>query len=489
MLKENEILSKVLRSIEHYKGNIETFRSAVLRNDYTPAKSYFSRLFLWKTCLITNSLDPREWDAGLMLSRIFYHKLREEKDMRVQWHLLDEDNEFYLPQIASARGADHRSQPSPNHLQRIKNILNDPLASHVPEAESPSSSYQLDHDLLMSIIMDVQRLFPGEDFFHESSRAALKRKRQIVSTLYVWSKCNSSVGYKQGLHEIMGLIFINLHYELIEPSSTDVMAVNERQILNLYDEKFIEHDLFAIFNTFAVKSGVVQNFYSSESNLMSFINVFNMYLMKVDQLVHYNLVTKLRLESQLWIIRYLRLLLLRELGNSLEIPSLLWDKLAAIDTRDGTSTLPDTIAFLIVVLLIHIKTDLVPCDFPEALSLLLHYPILQKLKQYPNFIDIIFEDAFYLAKNRKSDFKLYEYGCKMNKRFNSDFNVKLGFTQSVNGSTSSLVENKSKSPSPAPLISSETRKKPSSKADKMAFEKYRLELRLKKRAQEVLHKK
>lgn len=98
MIQQNEIISKVLLSIEQYKGSIDAFRSSVLRNEYTPAKKYYSRLLLWKACVITETLTIRDWEQKLALSRVVYHKLRQEQEMSVQWHLLDEDNEFYLPQ-------------------------------------------------------------------------------------------------------------------------------------------------------------------------------------------------------------------------------------------------------------------------------------------------------------------------------------------------------------------------------------------------------
>ncbi|QEL61548.1 hypothetical protein CJJ09_003695 [Candidozyma auris] len=181
----------------------------------------------------------------------------------------------------------------------------------------------------------------------------------MVSILYVWAKCNPTIGYKQGMHEILGLMFLNIRKESVSLPQTNTVSADDRQILSLYDEKYLEHDLFTIFNRFFVTSGVVSQFFASEADLMASINVFNIYLMKVDQLIHYNLVTKLRLESQLWVIRYFRLMLLRELGNDLEVPSLLWDKLAAMDAHTGSDLVPDTIAFLVVVLLVHIKSELI----------------------------------------------------------------------------------------------------------------------------------
>lgn len=483
MIKQNEIISKVLLSIEQYKGSIDAFRSSVLRNEYTPAKKYYSRLLLWKACVITETLTIRDWEQKLALSRVVYHKLRQEQEMSVQWHLLDEDNEFYLPQTRSSKGP-RQTNPTLVHLHRIENVADDPLSQDAHSSLRLSTT-ELDLDLLMTLIMDVQRLFPGEKLFHDNSAKALDRKRQMVSILYVWAKCNPTIGYKQGMHEILGLMFLNMRKELVLLPQTNTVSADDRQILLLYDEKYLEHDLFTIFNRFFVTSGVVLQFFASEADLMASINVFNIYLMKVDQLIHYNLVTKLRLESQLWVIRYFRLMLLRELGNDLEVPSLLWDKLAAMDAHTGLDLVPDTIAFLVVVLLVHIKSELIVCDFSEALSLLLHYPIAAKLKQNPQFVDLIFQDALKLAEHKKDDMKLYEYGRKMNKKYNSKLRINLGYTLPASGIASPTTLSRSNSPSPAPAAS---KPPPDSKAEKMAFEKYRLEMRLKKRAQEMMSK-
>lgn len=484
MLKENDTIQKVLVTIEQYKGNITGFKNAVLHNEYTSKRKTFTRLLVWKCCLITESLNLQAWETSLKTSRVIYHKLRQSQEMTVPWWKLDSDSEFFQSR--------HQEKPAKlsklQRLVRVQNVQHDPLASksRSPIRKGPYEITEADVELLQSIVMDIHRLFPGEQLFHEDSKGALDTKKELVTILYIWSKCNPQVGYKQGIHEILGLVYLNLVAESMEIPNTNTFSSDDMRVLSLYDIHYLQHDLFTILNRFLNSSGVISQFYQDETVLMTSIENFNGILMKTDQLVHYNLVTKLRLESQLWIIRYMRLLLLRELGNNLEIPSLLWDKLVAAQliAGAGQQCIPDLIMFLITVLLVHIKTELVLCDFSEALSLLLHYPISGRLNQEPQFVDNVFKEAYCLYENKDNDLKLYEYGLKLNKKYNSRLKVSLGFTSGESRSNSPSAASSPKLSVDVPVTSIPTAE--NSRAAKMAFEKVRLEMRLKKKAQLML---
>lgn len=481
MLKENETIQKVLVTIEQYKGNIATFKNAVLHNEYNSKKKHFSRLLVWKSCFITDNLNIQTWETAFKTSRVLYHKLRKSLEMAIPWWSLDTDSEYYQPK--------NEEKPTklskPQRLVRVHNVQHDPLATK-SRSTTPKGPYEItddDIDLLQSIVMDIHRLFPGEKLFHGGTEEATETKRQLVTILYIWSKCNPQVGYKQGIHEVLGLIYLNLAAESIVIPNTNTFSSDDLSILSMFDVNYLQHDLFTILNRFLNASGVISSFYQSESVLMTSIENFNGILMKTDQLVHYNLVTKLRLESQLWIIRFMRLLLLRELGNDLEIPSSLWDKLATAQLIAGAGSpcIPDLIMFLITVMLVHIKTELMLCDFSEALSILLHYPITEKLSMDSDFVDNVFKDAYRLYENKDNDLKLYEFGMKLNKKYNSRLRVSLGF---ASGESRSNSPSAASSPKLSIDVASATIPTPEdSRAAKMAFEKARMEMRLKKKAQ------
>ena len=306
--------------------------------------------------------------------------------------------------------------------------------------------------------------------FHGADKDCLAHRRRIISILFVWSKCNVDVGYKQGIHEILGLIYKNLWSESVNISNTNTLSFEDLEILSLYDVKYLEHDLFCILNKFVANSGVMGQFYQSETALRGAIKKFNGYLMKVDQLLHYNLITKLRLDTELWSIRFFRLLLLRELGNDLAIQSSFWDKLVAAEAFSSPShqAIPELLYFSIIILLINVKADLALCDFAEAMLLLLHYPISSRLHLHPNFVDLLFQDAYRLWTYRHTDLKLYEYGIKLNERYASVIRVSFGAeSQSIaKGIRLNTI------PSTCEI-----------KRENSAFEKSRMENRLKKRVQ------
>ncbi|OBA22199.1 RabGAP/TBC [Metschnikowia bicuspidata var. bicuspidata NRRL YB-4993] len=478
MLKENEVISKVLLSVSKFKGNFAEFRQGILLGDYDSKSKEFSRLLLWKTCLITKTLNTREWKDKLKTCRVIYHELRKSSNIIVPWWRLDEDNEFFMVKPSSKI---HNLQTEPQKSLRFRNVTDDPLTNTKVKIsrKETSETNQDDAELLKTIILDVQRLFPGDPVFHSHNDASLRHKRQVVSILFIWSKCNPQAGYKQGLHEVLGLIYKNILKESLALPNTNTLSVDDLNVLSLFDLHYLEHDSFFLFNKFVVGTGIVSQFYESEAVLMISIERFNSFLMKVDQLIHYNLITKLKLDTQLWIIRFFRLILLRELGNDLEISSSFWDKLAAVGASSLTQCVPQLISFSIIVFLIHLKAELALCDFAEALSLLLHYPISTRLNLFPNFINDLFEDALKLFQMRENDLKLYELGLKLNKKYAGVLKVNANLSTVVIPSTLN-EEISSGTLTERPLA--ETLKK-----SNMAFEKSRLELRLKRKAQLILN--
>lgn len=457
---QDEIISNVLLTIEQHKGDLTSLKNSVLDDNHFGTKKHFSRLLIWKTCFITETLNIRKWQSSLQATRVIYHKLRKNTQLAIPWHSLEKDNEFWTS----------KAKLHTQSLRRFKNVQSDPLSPSQNNSSPFSEACECDDnaELLQSIVLDVQRLFPGDEFFHHNVNS-LKIKRLLITLIYTWSKCNSNVGYKQGIHEIFGLVYRNFYLESVTVDG-DQYSREDMDILSLYNLHYLEHDTFSMLNKFLVSSGIIKCFYESEALLLLSIQTFNGYLMKVDQLIHYNLITKLKLESQLWIIRFLRLLLLRELGTDLDKVSLLWDKMAAAESMKVSGTqdlLPDLVSFLVVALLIHIKSELILCDFSGALSLLLHYPIAGQIKEDPNFISNLFKDAMQLNSLKGQDLKLYEFGNKLNQKYNLRIKVILNHTGS--SPKSSIEKN------------SDDRKV------KMAFEKYRTEMRLKKKAQSMIN--
>ncbi|CAK7896982.1 GTPase-activating protein Gyp6p [[Candida] anglica] len=484
MLRENEIISKVLLTVDQYKGKVSSLRTGISNDTYLRSEN-FSRLLLWKVCLITDSLNIQKWDEALSASRIVYTQILKRPDMAIPWDQLEPDNVFYIPRKTTRRETNTIKKVI-NNLERV-HIDDDPLtADNNKQGNHSNIHLPTDLELLEIITLDIERIFPGNELFHAPTTDALNHRRTLVQILYIWSKCNPSVGYKQGLHELLGLVYLNLWRESIEIPNTNTISTDDLKILKLYNVKYLAHDLFSMFNKFVMQSGIGPKYFESEQELFKSIQTFDMYLLKVDQLIHYNLTNKLKLESPLWLIRYLRLLLSRELGNDLECVSIFWDKLIGGNcstTSSNTSgitignigiggdkpngntitTIPDLLTFSVIILLIHIKTDLITSDFSEALSLLLHYPIAKisgKYSSKADFISKLYKDAVSLYERRDNDKKLYEYGLKLNTHYNPNLKITMSYRSSEE------VER--------------------SKEEKLKFEKLRMEMRLKKKVKSMM---
>lgn len=481
MVSINDTISRALSTIDRYKA-LDQLKIAVADGEYAHHQKNFSRLLVWKTCLITDSLRVQDWDAKLAATRVVYHKLAQTNEMQVPWWTLENVSIYYrakktasLSRNSSVSRASSVRRLVKTNLARVS--VEDPLSEKNVRAHSRSSTpepyahSEADSELLQTIIMDVERLFPGDPFFHSSTLASLDAKRQLIEILYVWAKCHPQVGYKQGIHEVLGVIYMNLFRESVDILPTNTYSSDDTRILALYDRHYLAHDLFTILGRFLVASRVTLRFYEGEEVLWRAIEDFNANLMKVDQIIHYNLVLKLKVELQLWIIRYLRLLLLREL-NDVDVTSALWDRLVVAD-----APISDIIGFMVVVLLIHIKSDLITCDFSDGLSLLLHYPVPE---QPYVFVDSLFKDAMKLYERRDNDLKLYEYGLRLNQKYNPNLRISMSF----NGTTISAKSSSESSRAVSPVRQNGAQ----TRAETMAFEKTRMEMRLKKKAQQMLGK-
>ncbi|KAI5962886.1 hypothetical protein KGF57_001325 [Candida theae] len=457
-----------------------------------------------------DSLAISTWATKLKETRMVYQQLVARKDMLIPWSDLDEDSAYYQLRSVSRKASIKKNTLPPSVSRKVKkNSLRERAFENPLQPASTTTTTTTtdtivsgdDHEenleLLNNIILDVERLFPGEEFYH-SGADAIPIRKQVVEVLYIWCKCHPRIGYKQGFHEILGLIFMNLYKESVALDQDQLYSANysqdEMAILGLYNIRFICHDLFNIFNKFVTGSGVAAGLYESELQLTKSIDLFNAYLMKIDQFIHYTLTTRLELDTQLWIIRYLRLLLVRELGEELETTSLLWDKLIATQIQrtpgSGMTYFIEILIFLVIQLLIQQKTEIVTSDFSQCLSLLLHYPVphFASPASRDTYIQVLYRDAIKLYERRSNDLKLFEYGNKLNKKYNPGLKISLGYRDSSELSDAASERSSvDSSGSSAEFSKSQISPATNDRAEKMRYEKLRMEMRLKKKAKQMLH--
>lgn len=130
----------------------------------------------------------------------------------------------------------------------------DPLGgSQKPKKQTETSwdSFHQDNDLKKIILLDINRTYQDKALFHDNAI-----KESFVNVLYIWAKENSSLSYKQGMNEILAVIFlafypfyhsINLenHIECVvaPKKETDSKLTVETQLKQLYHKSLIAQDL------------------------------------------------------------------------------------------------------------------------------------------------------------------------------------------------------------------------------------------------------
>ncbi|KAG7820968.1 hypothetical protein KL928_001052 [Ogataea angusta] len=373
-MKESNTVERIRHILQ--KCRAEKLPELALSGSYSRQSAYFSRSLLWKTVAfqITGQLE----DLNLRMLRECrkdYETLKSE--LMVPWHELAKDHEFYCDLNVECDLSDSFGKKLKISRMRIE---------HHP-LSTPKTPKMTDIQTLESLIADVDRLFPQfPEYFIENK----ENKRQLIEVLYIWWKLNGDQ-YLQGLHEIAGIIFVVLKTESISKTTFQNADRGTSLILELMDSKYIRHDLFSMFHT--MTESLIDLYYDETSLLQESIK-FDLKLRLVDKYQYHLLKNKLRIESSIWLIRYLRLLLIREIG--LEYSFDLWDKLVAFSYTQHPEKLDLSLLlpYIIILLLSLIKPRLIISDYGEALYLLLHYPIDDRNKSHlPSSAILVNEDV------------------------------------------------------------------------------------------------
>lgn len=94
------------------------------------------------------------------------------------------------------------------------------------------------------ILQDVDRCLQENFFFREPST-----KDKMVDILFIYSKLNPDLGYRQGMHELLAPILWVVDKDAIETKSAPENSNGEDDdfLLQLLQAEFIEHDSFTLF--------------------------------------------------------------------------------------------------------------------------------------------------------------------------------------------------------------------------------------------------
>ncbi|CEP62061.1 GTPase-activating protein GYP6 LALA0_S04e06876g [Lachancea lanzarotensis] len=327
--------SQIQHLIQRYGTREELVKKGVWRGDlYSAAEVRFlDRGWCWKTLLLTG-------EDGLLVT-----KVAEVPDNTV----LDD-------------APLHR-----NKLQsRVRTLTPERTNTHplVQSDEDRNNEDRLKekislHDTLEIIRLDISRLLLDPMF------ESVECKAEMTQILYNYVVHNHT-SYKQGYHELCGAVYMQMAGE--ECGARKLNTLN-------------------IFNKLMKR---VRPVFYEETALLHFSQVkFDRIFKLTMPKLHHLLTVHHGLDNAVWLIRWTRLLFLREFDLNYVLK--VWDHLLTF-----VIPLDDLIACCVVVLLIALTRDLYSCeDQGEVISILLHYPSDKLI------------DCVELMKNSASLYELY----------------------------------------------------------------------------------
>lgn len=113
--------------------------------------------------------------------------------------------------------------------------------------DNPYNFLFKDADLKSTIRQDIERTYQEAEFFRQSYV-----KDQMMSILFLWSRHNQDISYRQGMNEILGSIFFLFHSEKLKSGideSPEKAAESAESLLKfMNNEKHLVPDMFLVFD-------------------------------------------------------------------------------------------------------------------------------------------------------------------------------------------------------------------------------------------------
>ncbi|KAJ8324746.1 hypothetical protein O5D80_006983 [Batrachochytrium dendrobatidis] len=250
--------------------------------------------------------------------------------------------------------------------------LNNPLSL---AEDSPWKQYFTDVELRKLILQDVERTLPDQELFRNTAIQTV-----LCNILFIWCKLNPDVSYRQGMHELLAIVFIVVDRDKVtNPTSSS----EEDAFHTMFSANHVEHDTATIF--FRLMRGV-RSWYEVQEDQPQFVRpndkkgaqqAKTVPIITACRRIQNELLTSLDpdlarhmekhgIEPQLYGLRWLRLLFAREF--TLSNTFILWDGLLA---DDAAVTLAEWVA---VAMLIYIRDQLLLSDYSGTMHTLMRYP-------------------------------------------------------------------------------------------------------------------
>ncbi|OQE79782.1 hypothetical protein PENNAL_c0050G07329 [Penicillium nalgiovense] len=320
------------------------------------------RSVCWKAFLLFDGLDKAEWAPKLDESRDAYRALRDH----------------FLKYI--------------EHPDDLESTV-DPLAD---DEQSPWQTLRHDETLRAEILQDVDRCLQENFFFQEPDT-----KSKLTDILFVYSKLNPDVGYRQGMHELLAPVLWAVDRDSVKPNPEGLDASEDKSeglMRKLLDAEFVEHDAFTLFLSVMQTARIYYEHGETRSanGQMDVIPIVDRchYLHKEAlTIIDHELAEHLEAVDvlpQIFLTRWMRLLFGREVPFDDALT--MWDLLFAHGLRS------ELVDFTCIAMLLRIRWQLLTADYTTALTLLLRYPSPQ-----PHTPQSFVHDALYLEQNPTAD--------------------------------------------------------------------------------------
>ncbi|KAG2378606.1 hypothetical protein C9374_008245 [Naegleria lovaniensis] len=295
-----------------------------------------------------------------------------------------------------------KTKNSANSEDEVDVTFCDPLSQ---SQSNPWSEFFENSELEKTIVQDLKRLYPEYPFFRTDEIQNLLKRM-----LFVWSKENTDLSYRQGMHELLSPILLVVYrdaqnienYKHLLEENPDL-----KLLMKLLDRNFLEHDAYCLFEKLMTKmreyfivgegpqgrpfpnistKGPLDNMLMIERKMDLYETpifkisnkIQNTLLEKKDPDLHRHL-TKMCIEPQIYLIRWVRLLFGREFH--IDDAIILWDAIfsdcggfrseSLISASDIDLSLVEHIS---VAMLHFIRKHLLSSDSSYCMKRLMRYP-------------------------------------------------------------------------------------------------------------------
>ena len=299
-------------------------------------------------------------------------------------------------------------------LSNIKKFKHNPLDNKPDELWL---TFYSENDTWKLIHLDIDRTFQDKVLF------TLKSTKDIISRiLFVWTKDHPYPSYRQGMNEIVGILFLTLfqyylpidsQYKkdiltLLQMARTDPVKYYKELYLFLHDENEIEADIFMLYENI-MDFGLCQFFEvpikergDDESKLTYLLN-------RCERIVHedlnaydnrlYKHFNEIDLDCTMFLQRWLKCLFDREF--TFEEVVILWDYILSKQKKENKKgfLIADYISLAMIE---NVKSQVITKEQNDAFRILFRYPKVDSMNTIIKLTEkIIKELPFKLIENAR----------------------------------------------------------------------------------------